>query len=838
MNPPSDPVLIELMDAGFDRQGVGFCLCDAGDRVVHWNRTFRQLFPELADLLQPGMPYRQCLLRVFEVDLPRATAAEIGRAVELASQRRRQRSEPYVLRRQDGSRIRIDRCHADDGHMLSLYRRIDPHELSGELVETLDVISTVSIGTDITDLKRREAELSRQAAMLSAINYAATRLISHADWQSVAEDLLARLGQASGVSRVLVFKIDRQADGSLRQTCHSEWTATGIASVKDYARNRDNPVLAVDALRGEWIARRQRGEIIQARVHELDGYLKDKFTAEDVLSLVSVPIMVQGDWWGHINFHDCCRERVWTAVELDVLETAAILLAEIVERGQIDSALRDSEQRFRSIAMALPIIITRFGEGTILYASPPAAEMLGTRVTELVGRPIGAFYADTGLREQLLKKLVRRNGLDDEEVVYRRADHRLLPTTLTARRISYDNQDAIISALTDLSARKAAEAEIARQRDALHQADKMSAMGSLLAGVAHELNNPLAVLVGQALMMEEALTDAPEQRDRAGRIRAAAERCGRIVKTFLAMARQRPSVRSRVDLVQVIEAVLDLTAYGIRSSDIRVERDFAPDPPQLWADQDQLSQLVLNLVINAQQALQDSSGPRRLRIGVRPVVGDGLLLEVADNGHGVPAELRERIFEPFFTTKPAGVGTGIGLALCQSIVLTHGGRIELDRAAEGGALFRVWLPPGDIPSVTAADTVLEVRFAEPAGRRILVVDDEPEIGELLCDILSEAGHSVRLAGSGREALERLTEQSFDLILSDLRMPDLDGLALHRALLKHWPPLHERLIFVTGDILGGTESVDLRSVAPVLEKPFKPDEVRRLVANCLAALADD
>lgn len=813
MNPPSNTMLAAILDAGFDQQGVGVCVCDAEDRVVHWNRTFRQLFPELADLLQVGRPYRQCLQRVFEIDRPNAAPDEIEQAVDNAGQCRRHRVEPYVLRRQDGSRIRIERCRAAGGHLLSLYRRLEAHELSGEL-----------------------SELSRQAAMLSAINYAATRLISHADWQSVADDLLARLGLASGVSRVLVFKLDQSPDGTMRQSCYCEWTAAGITPVKDLAHNQNALLVTDDPRRRDWQQRHRDGRVIQARVRDLDGYLRAKLGQENVLSVLSVPILVNGRLWGNITFQECRHERVWSRVEIDVLATAALLLAEIIERDQIDTELRESEQRFRSIAEALPIIITRFGEGTVLYASPPAAEMLGVTVEKLIDRRISDFYAATMQRDRLLRKLVRRNGLDDEEVSYRRGDGSLLEATLTARRIVYDGQEAIISALTDLTARKAAEAEVARQREALHQADKMSAMGSLLAGVAHELNNPLAVLVGQALMMEEALSGLPEQRDRAGRIRSAAERCGRIVKTFLAMARQRPALHGEVDLAQVIDAVLDLTAYGIRSSGIRVIQDIAPELPTLWADQDQLSQLVLNLVINAQQALQGSEGSRQLRISVRPIGDEGMCLEVADSGPGIPEDLRSRIFEPFFTTKPAGVGTGIGLALCQNIVLTHGGRIELDHAPEGGALFRVRLPRGRASGSAESAPSGERTEQLPVStdHEILVVDDEPEIGEMLCDILTEVGYRTRLARSGREALERLSEQHYDLILSDLRMPDLDGGGLYRTLRERWPELVDRLIFVTGDILGGTETFELRQQVPVLEKPFKPEEIKRIVAQRLMA----
>lgn len=382
-----------------------------------------------------------------------------------------------------------------------------------------------------------------------------------------------------------------------------------------------------------------------------------------------------------------------------------------------------------------------------------------------------------------------------------------------------------------------AEAELARQRDALHQSEKLSALGSLLAGVAHELNNPLTVVVGRAMQMEDQAGSAVD-RERAQKIRLAAERCARIVRTFLAMARRQDATRRPTDINPVILGALELLGYALSSSDVQVEQHLAPGLPPVLADADQLSQVFLNLFTNAQQAMVQSAPPRRLLVRSE-AVDDGrtLRIEVADTGPGVPAELAGRIFDPFFTTKQVGEGTGVGLSVCLGIVQSHGGALTLAPRADGerGASFVVTLPalaPGALDAIAAADDAPAPADAGPL--RILVVDDEPEIGEYLRDLLEAAGHGVALAGNGREALRWLDQQEFDLLLSDLKMPGLDGPGLLKEVAQRDPGLATRFIAMTGDALGGSAHAFVQdSGLPVLHKPFEPGEVLALVHRVAA-----
>ncbi len=393
--------------------------------------------------------------------------------------------------------------------------------------------------------------------------------------------------------------------------------------------------------------------------------------------------------------------------------------------------------------------------------------------------------------------------------------------------------DETAEALTAREAeRREAQEQLQRQREVLYQAEKLAAMGQLLAGVAHELNNPLAVVMGQIALLRRSVGEGPLTQ-RAEKIAQAAERCAHIVKNFLALARQHTPERSEVRLNQVVQEAVELLAYSLRVDNVEVTLDLAEGLPVLWGDPHQLHQVVVNLVTNAHHALRETPTPRRLTLTTRhEPARDLVTLAVADTGPGIPAELQGRIFEPFFTTKPPGQGTGLGLSLCQGIVEGHGGTIRVESAPERGAVFvtelPVQAPPEGEPDAAIAEAVPQVQ-----GKRILVVDDEPEVADVLAEMLAADGHEVETAANGALALDRLRERACDLIVSDLRMPELDGPGLYRELERRHPELCGRVIFLTGDTLSPEITGFLERIgAPSLGKPFTLDEVRRVVQRAL------
>jgi signal transduction histidine kinase len=377
------------------------------------------------------------------------------------------------------------------------------------------------------------------------------------------------------------------------------------------------------------------------------------------------------------------------------------------------------------------------------------------------------------------------------------------------------------------------EAQVRERTQQLIDADRLTTMGNLLAGVAHELNNPLSVVAGHVAMFLESAADGPT-RARAEKIAVASDRCVRIVKSFLAMARRRPPERGSVSVNQVIRDVIDLLGYELQVSDVDVDLQLAADVPLVWADEDQLHQVIVNLVANAHQAMCIAPPPRRLRIATRfDAGGQRVAIEIADTGPGIPSEIQARIFDPFFTTKAEGQGTGLGLAVTRGIVDGHRGSIRVTSRDGEGASFLIELPVG-APSPAAAAAAVE---PEPTirGRSILVVDDEPGVASILAEALATEEHFVETAENGKVALEKLAAHTYDLVICDSGMPALNGPDLYREVERRDPHLAGRFIFVVGDILNPRTQEFLERVrAPQIIKPFTIESVKHIVRRVLAS----
>jgi PAS domain S-box-containing protein len=793
-----------LLDA-VESFSEGFALWDAEDRLVMCNSRYREMHtPAVWKNLQPGISYRDHLVALLRSGTTQVRLEDVEDRVRKRLIQRQNPGLPHDFPRGHGHWVRV----------------IDGRTSEG---------GTVSIRIDITDIKRREA-------ILSLVNAAASQVLINGGWRPPVEDLLSRLGPIMGVSRVLLMQNAISPTGEYLQDDLFEWNAPGIRRRMDDETLIGHPIKD-DAFQ-EVRARRSRGEATYGRVSDLPKDQRDWLTMEGVKSYMRVPIMAGGTWWGTIGFDDCIEDRSWQPLDVETLRATAGLIGVAIAHDQTVSALRDSERRFRGILeSALDAIVTTDDHGVILEFNPAAEALFGLSRERALGAKIRDVIIPERLRAAHDAGMAHYLSTGDSRILNRRIEVMALrgenefPAELTVTSTQIAGRTLFTAHVRDLTQQKEAAQEIARQRDRLYQSEKMSALGSLLAGVAHELNNPLSIVVGQALLLEE--DGGGEQARRAARIRTAAERCGRIVKSFLAMARQRGPEKKPVDLNEIIRAALELLAYGIRSTGINVTTDLADDLPMFSADPDQLSQVVTNLILNAQHALKDIPQPRRLSVRTRHKPAHAQLrLVISDNGPGIPPDLRPRVFEPFFTTKPFGSGTGVGLSICHAFVGAHGGSIEIDETPGGGATFKIRLP---VVAAQMEDPAAQKEsVSEIARRRALVIDDEPELAELLAEMLERDGFAVEVAFDGEHALAALGRRSYDLVLSDVRMPDLDGPALLRRLQSDWPALVKRLIFITGDTVGlGAGSALDKLGRPVIEKPISPEEMRRVIQATLA-----
>lgn len=408
-----------------------------------------------------------------------------------------------------------------------------------------------------------------------------------------------------------------------------------------------------------------------------------------------------------------------------------------------------------------------------------------------------------------------------------------IPAQLSLADIELDGVRAVVVFFSDITERKAIQARLA-------EAERLTALGMLSAGVAHEINNPLAYVLLNLEYVRQQLPQIGADPERLegllGHVRDAchgAQRVATIVRDLRTFARHDDGARATIDLCDVVEAAINIAGNTLKQA-ARIVRDYR-DGTFVHASASRLEQVFLNLLLNAAQALPGRPERDEIRIYLARE-GDRVVAEVTDTGPGIPPHAAARIFEPFFTTKPVGVGTSLGLPICRSIVTAHGGTIDLVPRPGPGATFRITLP-------AAADARLVTRFVSshppptvgPRGR-LLVVDDDVAVGNTLRLVL-EREHDVRLVRSAEEALHVLAEDArFDAIVCDLVMPGMGGIDLYEALRRMRSPLAERMIFMTGGaVLPRTRERLARSKNPILEKPFDVAVVRRALERFVPVL---
>jgi len=319
-------------------------------------------------------------------------------------------------------------------------------------------------------------------------------------------------------------------------------------------------------------------------------------------------------------------------------------------------------------------------------------------------------------------------------------------------------------------------------------------------------------------------------------------------------ARETLPERRTVSLNEVVLKTMELQRFGLEAEKIRVEIELDPALPEVHGDSGQLQQVLMNLVGNSRQAIEQLGRSGTIHVRTKKIGEQKMLLEVRDDGPGVPPAILARIFDPFFTTKPAGVGTGLGLSIVLSVVREHGGQVHVLNPPQGGAVFQIELPaaaahfreessefaPRERRSMLRANPRNTQREERPAlrqasgkGSRVLVVEDEPTVARLIADVLEDEGFEVDVLLDGREALDRAARQQYDLVICDMKMPGLDGQHFYKSLERAGNPLHERFLFVTGDIVAAqTQEFLKRNDLPHVAKPFRVEELTEKVYRVL------
>ncbi|RKG65539.1 PAS domain S-box protein [Corallococcus sp. CA054B] len=810
---------------------------------------------------------------------------------------------------------------------------------------------------DITERKRTSDALARRERYLTALVDMQQRLLSVSEGGDLYGTALAPLGQASGASRVYIFETHTNAQGVLLCSQRAEWCAPGVTP------EIDNPMLQGLPLKpdlGRWLHLLERGEVVTGRVATFPASERALLDPQGVLSILVLPLRVQGRLVGFVGFDNCYEAREWDRLEVDLLSAASGAISVSLERRASERALREHEHRFRQLAenasdvlylyrraaprgfayvsrvahaklglgpeahyadpelwyrqvhpedraaleqllespqsvdgatvelrflrpdgsllwlehvvapvtdpaghvvaveglarditerrqveealkrseASLRALMEGFPDpaaieqdGHIVYANAVLVTTLGfARAEELVGRRLSEFLADvpgTGVASGDSTPLT-----SERRLVLR--DGRTRVVELASLPLRFDGQPAVVSIARDVTEQRQLQAR-------LTLADRLASVGTLAAGIAHEINNPLAFVVSNLGFLSDEFRhhlspgpgvrgvrppDVAEWQEVLGEACEGAERVRQIVRQLKTFSRPDEERMTPVDVHAVLDSVVMMAANEIRHR-ARLRRDYGT-VPQVMGNEGRLCQVFLNLVVNAAQAIPEGSAHDHEVVLVTRVSGEQVVVEVRDTGSGIAPEVLGRIFDPFFTTKPVGVGTGLGLSICHGIITGLGGDIQVDSTVGKGSTFRVVLPaPQPDPVVRSPEAPPPDAPVVPRGR-VLVVDDEPAVGRVLQRLLR--GHDVEVATSGRQALERMSRApGFDAVLCDVMMPDLAGRDVYEAVRRAHPGLERRFVFVSGGAFTAGAREFLEHIPnPLLEKPFDEARVRGAV----------
>jgi PAS domain S-box-containing protein len=816
--------------------------------------------------------------------------------------------------------------------------------------------------TDATSLSPERpgttAALARRERYLTALVEIQQRLLAASPSDKSYAGLMEPLGEASGASRVYFFEAHRSPDGNLLFSQRAEWCAPGVKSELENPELQDMQLERQMPYTYELLS---RGQILSGLVKNLPTEEREILEAQEIRSVLSLPLWVHGTLSGFIGFDNCVEEREWEKLEVDLLWAAAGAIALAMEQRQSARALRERELRFRRIAENASDVLYRYqlaGTRSFAFVSGVVTKNLGftpeehyrdpelwhrqmhpedrevleqllaepekqdspvvVRFTRRDGRTVwlqhvvtpvmdasGLCVAVEGIARDITERrqfeealklseasfrillegvpdpaAIQRDGhivyvnsalvsslgfSRPQELMGRRLREFLLdePSTPTPegsvalvtgeRRLMrrdgkvrvaefaslpllFDGEPAVVSIARDVTEQRQLQSR-------LSLADRMASMGTLAAGIAHEINNPLAFVISNLGFLSDELRRSPvlaqgpeEWRSVLNEAREGAERVRQIVRQLKAFSRPDEERVEPVDVHAVLDSAVMLAANEIKHR-ARLRREYGP-VPRVMGNEGRLCQVFLNLAVNAAQAIPEGAAEKNeIRLVTRGGADGRVVVEVQDTGSGIPREALGRIFDPFYTTKPVGVGTGLGLSICHGIITSLGGDISVESEVGQGTTVRVVLPAAEegarVEKPAAAPEV-----APPTRRgRVLIVDDEPAVGRSLRRILRE--HDVELATSGRQALERLTTDGrFHVILCDVMMPDLGGKDLYEAIQQGGSGLEQRFVFVSGGAFTpGAREFLARVPNPTLEKPFDEAAVKRVVRELVLRNAE-
>ncbi len=525
-------------------------------------------------------------------------------------------------------------------------------------------------------------------------------------------------------------------------------------------------------------------------------------------------------------------------------------LVDITERRQIENRLQQEQEFARRLVESFPdLVIALDREGRCTFVSPRSRELLGLSPEEMIGTSLNERLDPPSRKEMesFLETIISgkcTNGSTEFCIRRNDGENRLFRATASPLMDASGRIAGVIAAARDTTDSK-------RMEQQLIQNERLAAMGQMIAGVAHELNNPLTAVLGVTELVRDSTADDPTRRQLEIAHRQA-RRAAQIVQSLLTFSRPPQPRKICLNLSELIQRSLQLHEHSLRTNRITVDFSAPPDLPLVLGDASQLTQVFLNLIANAEQAIREVRDHGRLRIRVTRA-GDRVVATFEDDGAGIPREILPRIFDPFFTTKRPGRGTGLGLSICLAILREHNGEIEAEPREEGGSLFTTSLPIARGTALFLAESrggeaawpASELSKETAAGYSVLVVDDEQSIREMIEEGLSARGFQVQSAPSVDEALAVMERQSFDAVLCDLNLrsgggSENSGLGLYAAVTNATPSGKRKpfFLFMSGELAASAVTEGLAHAgAQTIQKPFRVSDLIAILTDALRKSAD-
>jgi two-component system NtrC family sensor kinase len=661
-----------------------------------------------------------------------------------------------------------------------------------------------------------------------------------ADRERLSADLSRRLGELYSLQQLAhVLSASLRFDEVVAEVARYAMRALDASGAVVLLAPDDGGVLEIVAAKGVLAAHLHRsidpeseGLVLDAMRHErlelLGGGAPEGlmlFPGARARGAVAAPLRAHGVTVGAIAVADRLVGE-FTADDARLLSTAATHAAVVLANARFFELIRVGKEHWEATFDALAEGIALVdAAGGIRRANTAIATMLGRPVTQVIDRHLGeALFGERAGLDALIADA--REGRRSAPLV-RRSEPLGRILRLTASPLAHPVPESIaVIVVEDITEQKALEGQ-------LIQSEKLAAVGTMVSGVAHELNNPLTSIAGLSeFLLEQARTEEPAK-EHLRVINEQAERASRIVRNLLSFARREPTEQGVVDLGDIAQRTVTLMSYELRRGGIEIETEIAPDMPPVIGNRDQLQQVVLNLVTNAAYAARQmpDGAPRRVVVSAA-AEGERAVLRVSDSGPGIEPETLAKLFDPFFTTKPPGDGTGLGLFLSYGIAESHGGSLTAESQPGRGASFTLSLPRVPTAGAQASAGTSATGQAVQRVRRILVVDEDAAVRRLVEVLFTHDGHTVDEAADGAEAVRLALGEEYDLLIMDRGAAAGDE-PLLTALARLRPGWENRTIVAAAERSSGS-SGDPTSGLRMLRKPINLRDLRAAADDVWAA----